>query len=83
MTRNTTATKKAKRNTNPRHPNRSRSLPAVTARRSSRHTRLWAAAPSATLLIVLGAGLLAVFWLGIYPSPLLDTIEAASKAILP
>ena len=39
--------------------------------------------PSATLLLVLGAGLLAVFWLGVYPAPLLDTIDAASKALLP
>jgi NADH:ubiquinone oxidoreductase subunit 4 (subunit M) len=35
------------------------------------------------MIAVLGAGLLAVFWIGVYPSPLLDTIEAASKAILP
>jgi NADH-quinone oxidoreductase subunit N len=39
--------------------------------------------PSLTMIVVLGAGLLAVFWIGVYPSPLLDTIEAASKAILP
>jgi formate hydrogenlyase subunit 3/multisubunit Na+/H+ antiporter MnhD subunit len=38
--------------------------------------------PSLTLLVVLGAGLLAVFWIGIYPAPLIDTIDAASKAIL-
>ena len=38
--------------------------------------------PSVAVLLVLGAGLLAVFWLGVYPSPLLDTIDAASKAIL-
>ena len=39
--------------------------------------------PSLTMIVVLGAGLLGVFWIGVYPSPLLDTIEAASKAILP
>jgi NADH:ubiquinone oxidoreductase subunit 2 (subunit N) len=39
--------------------------------------------PSVTIIAVLGAGLLAVFWLGVYPSPLLDTIDAASRAILP
>ena len=38
--------------------------------------------PSVTVIAVLGAGLLAVFWIGVYPSPLLDTIEAASRAIL-
>lgn len=38
--------------------------------------------PSLTVIAVLGAGLLAVFWIGVYPSPLLDTIEAASRAIL-
>ena len=39
--------------------------------------------PSLTILTVLGLGLLAVFWIGVYPAPLIDTIEAASKAILP
>ena len=39
--------------------------------------------PSITILTVLGAGLLAVFWIGIYPAPLIDTIEAASRAIMP
>ena len=38
--------------------------------------------PSVTMLAVIGIGLLAVFWIGIYPAPLLDTIDAASKAIL-
>jgi hypothetical protein len=38
--------------------------------------------PSVTILAVMGAGLLAVFWIGIYPAPLMDTIEAASNAIL-
>ena len=38
--------------------------------------------PSLTILAVLGAGLLAVFWIGVYPAPLIDTIEAASRAIL-
>ena len=39
--------------------------------------------PSITIIAVLGTGLLAVFWIGVYPSPLLDAIEAASRAILP
>ena len=39
--------------------------------------------PSITIVAVLGAGLLAVFWIGVYPAPLLDTIDAASRAILP
>ena len=39
--------------------------------------------PSVTILAVLGAGLLAVFWIGIYPAPLMDTIDAASRALLP
>ena len=38
--------------------------------------------PTLTILEVLGAGLLAVFWIGVYPAPLIDTIEAASQAIL-
>ena len=38
--------------------------------------------PSLTILAVLGAGLLAVFWIGVYPAPLIDTIEAASRAIM-
>ena len=38
--------------------------------------------PSLTLIAVLAAGLLAVFWIGVYPAPLIDTIEAASQAIL-
>ena len=39
--------------------------------------------PSITILAVLGAGLVAVFWIGIYPAPLIDTIEAASRALMP
>ena len=39
--------------------------------------------PSVTILAVLGVGLLAVFWIGVYPSPLIDTIDAASRALLP
>jgi NADH-quinone oxidoreductase subunit N len=39
--------------------------------------------PSVLLLIVLALGLLAVLWLGVYPAPLLDAVEAASRAILP
>ena len=39
--------------------------------------------PSVTIIAVLGVGLAAVFWLGVYPAPLLETIDAASRAILP
>ena len=42
-----------------------------------------ASAPSALILSVLGIGLAAVFWIGVYPNPLLQPIEAASRAILP
>jgi NADH-quinone oxidoreductase subunit N len=41
------------------------------------------ASPSPLLLTVMALGLLAVLWLGVYPAPLLDVIEAASRAILP
>ena len=41
------------------------------------------AAPSVVLLSVLGVGVAALFWIGVYPSPLLEPIEAASRAILP
>ena len=41
------------------------------------------AAPSATMLSVLGVGVAAMVWIGVYPSPLLEPIEAASRAILP
>ena len=39
--------------------------------------------PSILLLGVLAIALAAVIWIGVYPSPLLDPIEAASRAILP
>jgi NADH-quinone oxidoreductase subunit N len=39
--------------------------------------------PSWVLLAVLVLGLVGVFWVGVYPAPLLDVIEAASRAILP
>jgi NADH-quinone oxidoreductase subunit N len=38
--------------------------------------------PSVLILTVLGLGLVAVLWLGVYPAPLLDFIEAASRSIL-
>ena len=41
------------------------------------------AAPSAVMLSVLGVGVAALIWIGVYPSPLLEPIEAASRAILP
>ena len=40
-------------------------------------------APSVVLLSVLVVGLAALLWIGVYPSPLLEPIEAASRAILP
>lgn len=42
-----------------------------------------ASAPSVLILSVLAVTLAAVFWIGVYPSPLLEPIEAASRAILP
>ena len=39
--------------------------------------------PAASLLAVLGVGLAVVVWLGVYPAPLLELIESASRAILP
>jgi len=42
-----------------------------------------ALSPSVLMLGVLSVGLLAVVWVGVYPAPLLDLIEAASQAILP
>lgn len=41
------------------------------------------ARPSALILTVLGLSLLAVVWLGIYPAPLLDFIDGASRSVLP
>ena len=40
-------------------------------------------APSVLLMSVLAIGLAAVFWLGVYPAHLLQTIEAATRAVLP
>ena len=42
-----------------------------------------ALSPSVLMLAVLYVGLLGVIWVGVYPAPLLDLIEAASQAILP
>ena len=42
-----------------------------------------ALSPSVLMVGVLSVGLLAVVWVGVYPAPLLDLIEAASQAILP
>ena len=42
-----------------------------------------AKAPSIAMMSVLGVGLAALLWIGVYPSPLLEPIEAASRAILP
>ena len=39
--------------------------------------------PSVVILSVIAIGLAAVFWIGVYPSPLLEPIRAASRAILP
>jgi NADH:ubiquinone oxidoreductase subunit 4 (subunit M) len=35
------------------------------------------------LLAVLAIGVVAMVWIGVYPAPILDPIEAASRAILP
>ena len=39
--------------------------------------------PSLTLLTVLGSGMAAILWLGVYPRPLIEAIEAASRAVMP
>jgi len=39
--------------------------------------------PSWTLITVLASGAAAMIWLGVYPKPLIDVIEAASRAIMP
>jgi len=39
--------------------------------------------PSALMLTVLVVNLVGVFWVGVYPAPLLDVVNAASRAILP
>ena len=42
-----------------------------------------ALSPSALMLGVLLVSLLGVVWVGVYPAPLVDLIDAASHAILP
>ncbi len=42
-----------------------------------------ALSPSALMVVVVAVSLIGVFWLGVYPAPLLEAIEAASQAILP
>ena len=39
--------------------------------------------PSWSLITVLASGTAAMIWLGIYPKPLIDAIEAASRALMP
>ncbi len=39
--------------------------------------------PSLTLLAVLASGMAGIIWLGVYPKPLIDAIEAASRAVMP
>lgn len=41
------------------------------------------ARPSVLILCVLVLGLVAVLWFGVYPAPLLDFIDVASRSILP
>lgn len=38
--------------------------------------------PSLTLMTVLASGMAGIIWLGIYPKPLIDAIEAASRALM-
>ncbi len=38
--------------------------------------------PSLPLLTVLGTGAAAMIWLGVYPRPLIEVIEAASRALV-
>ena len=39
--------------------------------------------PSPVMIVVLLATLVGVFWVGVYPAPFLEAIDAASMAILP
>ena len=39
--------------------------------------------PALPLAAVIGVSFLAVIWVGVYPAPLLEVVEAASRAILP
>ena len=39
--------------------------------------------PSLPLAAVIGISFLAVVWIGVYPAPLLEVVDAASRAILP
>ena len=39
--------------------------------------------PSIALIAVVGLGLVATIWLGVYPAPLLELVEGASSSILP
>ena len=39
--------------------------------------------PSPIMVVVLLATLVGVFWVGVYPAPFLEAIDAASMAILP
>jgi NADH:ubiquinone oxidoreductase subunit 4 (subunit M) len=39
--------------------------------------------PSPVMIFVLLATLVGVFWVGVYPAPFLEAIDAASMAILP
>ncbi len=41
------------------------------------------ARPAPVLLAVLGVALVVVVWLGVYPAPMLDWAEVASRAVLP
>ena len=38
--------------------------------------------PSLPMLTVLGSGVAAIIWLGVYPRPLIEAIEAASRALM-
>jgi len=38
--------------------------------------------PSLSLITVLGTGAAAMIWLGVYPRPLIEVIEAASRALM-
>ena len=56
---------------------------AAGAASSAMEQQELALSPSVLMLAVLSVGVLAVIWVGVYPAPLLDLIEAASRAILP
>jgi NADH-quinone oxidoreductase subunit N len=59
------------------------SAPEPVAEEASQGLTGQAGRPPALLLAGVAIGVVAMVWIGVYPAPLLDPIEAASRAILP